>query len=51
MKPEFAYDIATLKITVAALMTTSWIATHLDLPRGHEYERIIIPGLCEGNAP
>src|SRR5436190_1089299 len=48
MTPEFAYDITALKITVAALMTTRWIANHLDLPAGHDYERIIIPGLCEG---
>ena len=25
----FAYDVAVLKITVAALMTTTWIAQHL----------------------
>jgi dihydropteroate synthase-like protein len=49
MNPEFSYDIATLKITVAALMTTRWIAAHLDLPDAHGYDRIIIPGLCEGD--
>ena len=49
MQPAFAYDIATLKITVAALMTTPWIATHLDLTAGHDYDQIIIPGLCEGD--
>ena len=26
MPPPFRYDVAVLKITVAALMTTSWIA-------------------------
>ncbi len=50
MKPAFGYDIATLKITVAALMTTTWIAAHLDLPDEHDYDKIIIPGLCEGDA-
>ena len=49
MAPPFAYDVAPLKITVAALMTTRWIASHLELPAGHDVERIIIPGLCEGD--
>jgi len=49
MAPPFAYDVAPLKITVAALMTTRWIASHLELPTGHDVERIIIPGLCEGD--
>jgi len=29
MAPPFTYDIAALNITVAALMTTAWIAKHL----------------------
>ena len=32
MAPPFAYDVAVLKITVAALMTTAWIARNLALP-------------------
>ena len=36
-----------LRITVAALMTTSWIARHLAEVSG--CERIVIPGLCEGD--
>jgi dihydropteroate synthase len=47
MKPEFEYDVAVMGITVAALMTTSWIARHL--PSADGFERIVIPGLCEGD--
>ena len=46
MQPPFEFDIAVLKITVAALMTTSWIARFLQVPPG--VELILIPGLCEG---
>ena len=39
--------MAVLRITVAALMTTAWIARHLtDVS---DCERIVIPGLCEGD--
>lgn len=41
-----AYEVATLKISVAALMTTAWIARHLRAPAG--CDQIIIPGLCTG---
>ena len=47
MAPPFAYDVAVLGISVAALMTTSWIARHL--AAGADVERILIPGLCEGD--
>src|SRR5215831_16288916 len=47
MAPPFASDVATLKITVAALMTTPWIASHLDVPAGTDL--VMIPGLCEGD--
>ena len=47
MAPSFRYDIAPLKITVAALMTTEWIARHLDVPAGTDL--VVIPGLCEGD--
>ena len=35
-----------LPITVAALMTTEWIAKHLTVPPGTDL--VLIPGLCEG---
>ena len=47
MAPPFSYDVAVLKITVAALMTTRWIARCLDVPQGTDL--ILIPGLCEGD--
>jgi len=47
MAPPFDYDVAVLKITVAALMTTDWIARALDVPRG--IDLVLIPGLCEGS--
>ncbi len=46
MKAPFAIDVAMLPITVAALMTTEWIAKHLTVPAGTEL--VLIPGLCEG---
>jgi dihydropteroate synthase-like protein len=42
----FGYDVAVMKITVAALMTTDWIARRLEVPEA--VTRIMIPGLCEG---
>jgi dihydropteroate synthase-like protein len=48
MAPPFAQEVAALKITVAALMTTPWIASHLDVPPGTDL--VMIPGLCEGDA-
>jgi dihydropteroate synthase-like protein len=42
----FDYDVAVMKITVAALMTTDWIARFLDVPDA--VTRIMIPGMCEG---
>jgi dihydropteroate synthase len=35
MAPSFVYTVAPLKITVAALMTTPWIARFLELPAPH----------------
>jgi dihydropteroate synthase len=47
MQPEFAAEVAVMKITVAALMTTPWIARFLEvLP---DIDLILIPGLCEGD--
>jgi dihydropteroate synthase len=47
MAPAFAYDVAALKITVAALMTTEWIARFLEVPAGTDL--VLLPGLCEGD--
>ena len=47
MAPPFAYDVASLKITVAALMTTPWIARIPQVPAGTDL--VLIPGLCEGD--
>jgi hypothetical protein len=47
MAPPFACDVAVLKITVAALMTTPWIARHLEVPGG--VDLVLLPGLCEGD--
>jgi dihydropteroate synthase len=50
----FDYDVAVLKITVAALMTTEWIARNLNvnnqeqIPAGTDL--VLIPGLCAGDA-
>jgi dihydropteroate synthase len=47
MRPEFEASVAVLKITVAALMTTPWIARFLEVPEGTDL--VLIPGLCEGD--
>jgi dihydropteroate synthase len=50
MGPPFDYHVCVLGITVAALMTTAWIARHLDereVPDGTDL--VLIPGLCEGD--
>ena len=43
----FAHDIVVLPITVAALMSPSWIAKQLTLPPGTT--RVVLPGYCEGD--
>lgn len=43
----FRYEIEVLPITVAALMSPSWIARHLRLPEGTT--RVVLPGYCEGD--
>ncbi len=45
--PPFPWDVAVMKITVAALMTTEWIGRFLSVPPGTS--RVLIPGLCEGD--
>jgi dihydropteroate synthase-like protein len=46
MRPPFEADVAVLKITVAALMTTPWIARFLEVPGGTDL--VLLPGLVEG---
>jgi dihydropteroate synthase-like protein len=46
-KVGFEYSIQVLPITVAALLTPSWIAPRLDIPVGTT--RIILPGYSEGD--
>ncbi len=43
----FKYDVAVMPITVAALLTTPWIAKRLQMPDGAD--RIVLPGLCKGD--
>src|ERR687891_285127 len=43
----FEYEVAVMKITVAALMTADWIAKRLEVPP--EVTQIMIPGLCQGD--
>jgi len=47
MAPSFAWDVAVLRITVAALMTTPWIARFLQVPEGTDL--VLLPGLVEGD--
>lgn len=47
MQPAFAAEVAVLRITVAALMTTAWIAKFLEVPP--KTDLVLIPGLCEGD--
>ncbi len=43
----FDYTLQVMPITVAALMTTSWIAPRLDIPPSTT--RVILPGYCSGD--
>jgi dihydropteroate synthase len=48
MQPPFEAEVVVLGITVAALMTTPWIARHLDgVPS--DTDLVLVPGLCEGD--
>jgi dihydropteroate synthase-like protein len=47
MHPPFAAEVAVLKITVAALMTTAWIARFLEVSAGTDL--VLLPGLVEGD--
>jgi dihydropteroate synthase len=42
----FAYSVDVLPITVAALMTPTWVARHISIPP--VATRVILPGYCEG---
>jgi dihydropteroate synthase-like protein len=42
----FDADVAVLPITVAALLTTDWVARHL--PRVENVQRVVLPGFCRG---
>ncbi|HBB73707.1 MAG TPA: dihydropteroate synthase, partial [Planctomycetaceae bacterium] len=43
----FEHTVQVLNITVAALMTTPWIARRLEVPAGTT--RVLIPGACRGS--
>ena len=45
MHPPFAWEVAPLRITVAALMTTPWISKFLTVPEATDL--ILLPGLVE----
>ena len=47
LAPSWQADVAVLKITVAALMTTPWIAKFLSVPPGTDL--VLLPGLVEGD--
>lgn len=42
----FAYSIDVLGISVAALLTTDWIAPRVQIPK--DTSRVILPGYCQG---
>lgn len=52
-----AYEIVVMPISIAALMTTSWMARHFTLPAAHPRHRrippdcdlVMIPGHCQGD--
>jgi dihydropteroate synthase len=46
LEAPFEKHVAVLKITVAALMTTPWIAKFLEVPPGTDL--VLLPGLVEG---
>lgn len=43
----FAYTVEVLNITVAALMTSDWIARRIHVPT--DATRVLLPGLCQGD--
>ena len=49
MAPAFAWDVVAMRITVAALMTTPWIARFIDAVPAPDTDLVLLPGLCEGD--
>ena len=47
MQAQFEYDVAVLGISVAALMTTDWVARFLKVPP--EVDLILLPGHTQGD--
>ncbi|GIW92042.1 MAG: hypothetical protein KatS3mg110_0083 [Pirellulaceae bacterium] len=45
-KVPFHYTVQVMPITVAALMTTRWVAARLDVPP--ETDLVLLPGYCQG---
>jgi dihydropteroate synthase len=43
----FQYTVQVLPITVAALMTTEWVAARINVPA--ETQRVVLPGYCGGD--
>jgi dihydropteroate synthase-like protein len=46
-RADFDYSVEVLGITVAALMTTDWIAPRIHVPAGTS--RVLLPGYCQGD--
>ncbi len=46
-RANFVFEIAIMPITVAALLTTDWIAKRVIVP--DSINRILLPGLCRGD--
>lgn len=44
---DFDYSVEVLGITVAALMTTKWVASRIHVPAGTS--RVLLPGYCQGD--
>ena len=44
---DFDYEVVVLEISVAALMTPSFVERHLRIPSG--VDRILLPGYCQGD--
>lgn len=47
LQPSFAFEVAVLRITVAALMTTDFLLRLLEVPAGTDL--VLLPGLCEAD--
>lgn len=48
-KAPFELSIHVLPISVAALMHTGWIERKFDWPTDANYDRVILPGYCQGD--